>query len=164
MEKRYASLDGRIIALAPYGFRNGREDACTLLATVEIEAGNIVNFTINASTYVVDFTTLAVGMRCTFWYRTDVPMILIYPPQYTATVVAVIRERRSVDVSFYDSRLLNEDGTLQLNLGRQTRLRAVNNQRFPGNPANHDLVVIYDFTTRSIPAQTTPQEVVVLCD
>ncbi len=163
-EKRYGSFSGRIVELAPYGVRNGRPDSCMILATVEMEEGNIVNFMINASTYMVDFVTLSVGMLCTFWYRTDVPMILIYPPQYTAVVVAQQNENRSVDVSRYDTRLINEDRTLQLNLSRQTRLRTTNNQVFQGNPANHDLVVVYDMSTRSIPAQTTPLEVVVLCE
>lgn len=161
---RFGAISGRIVELAPHGVRNGRPDSCMLLATVESEDGNIVNFMINSATYVVDFVTLSVGMMCTFWYRADAPMILIYPPQYTAVVVAQQNSNRSVDVSRYGPRLVNEDRTLQLNLGGRTRLRTTNNQVYQGNPANHDLVVVYDMATRSIPAQTTPLEVVVLCE
>jgi hypothetical protein len=69
-----------------------------------------------------------------------------------------------VDVSFYNNMLLNEEQTLQLNLDGSVALRTTNNQYFQGNPANHNLVVIYTSSTRSIPAQTTPRQVVVLCE
>ena len=114
--------------------------------------------------YVVDFTTLSVGMMATFWYRNDAPMPLIYPPQYTAVVVAEDRNDRYVDVSYYNNSLTNEEQTLQLNLDGTVDVRTVNNQYFQASPANHNLVVIYSSSTRSIPAQTTPSTVVVLCD
>ena len=41
-------------------------------------------------------------------------------------------------------------------------VRTTNNQYFQGNPAGHNLVVVYENSTRSIPAQTTPKRVVVL--
>ena len=118
-----------------------------------------VNFFINPDTYVVDFTTLSVGMMATFWYRNDAPMPLIYPPQYTAVVVAEERSDRNVDVSYYSNSLVNEEQTLQLNLDGTVDVRTVNNQYFQASPANHNLVVIYSSSTRSIPAQTTPSTV-----
>ena len=125
----FGSMKGTIVVLVPAGQGGRRADGCLLFATIEDTDGNTVNFFINPDTYVVDFTTLSVGMMATFWYRNDAPMPLIYPPQYTA-----------VDV------------------------RTANNQYFQARPANHNLVVIYSSSTRSIPAQTTPSTVVVLCD
>jgi hypothetical protein len=69
-----------------------------------------------------------------------------------------------VDVSFYDAELVNQEHTLQLKLDTSVELRTVGNQYFQGNPANHNLVVTYTTSTRSIPAQTTPGKVVVLCE
>ena len=69
-----------------------------------------------------------------------------------------------VDVSYYNTALVNEDQTLQLNMDNTVNLRTTNNQYYQGSPANHNLVVVYDTSTRSIPAQTTPRQVVVLCD
>ena len=60
--------------------------------------------------------------------------------------------------------LVNEDNTLQLNLDGTVEVRTTNNQYFQGSPANHNLAVIYGNSTRSIPAQTTPMKVVVLCE
>lgn len=38
-----------------------------------------------------------------------------------------------------------------------------NDQSFTGNPANRNLIVIYGASTKSIPAQTIPYIVVVIC-
>lgn len=160
----FASVNGTIVELAPVNTGIRRNNPCMIFATVEDGDGNIVNFTISPSTYVVDNTTLSVGMSATFWYRTDVPVPLIYPPQYSAGVVAQNLNERFVDVSFYNSGLINEDRTIQLNLDGRVDIRTVNNQYYQGNPANHNLVVTYTTSTRSIPAQTMPSKVVVLCE
>lgn len=160
----FASIRGTIVDMVPMRIGNRRADGCMIFASIEDMDGNTVNFIISPSTFVVDYTTLSVGMLCTFWYRTDAPVPLIYPPQYNAVVVAEERNERMVDVSFYNTSLVNEDQTLQLNMDGTVELRTTNNQYFQGNPANHNLVVIYETSTRSIPARTTPRRVVVLCD
>ena len=53
---------------------------------------------------------------------------------------------------------------LQLKLNKNVKILTTNNQIYFGNPANHDLVIIFSTTTRSIPAQTTPLKIVVLCN
>lgn len=99
----------------------------------------------------------------TGFYDADAPVPLIYPPQYRAIVMAKAHTDRFVSVSFFNSQLLSSDGNLKLNLSRQTEIVLENGQDFNGNPANRDLIVIYGATTRSIPAQTTPYKVIVLC-
>lgn len=160
----FGSMKGTIVDLVPAVQGGRRADGCLLFATIEDTDGNTVNFFINPDTYVVDFTTLSVGMMATFWYRNDAPMPLIYPPQYTAVVVAEDRNDWYVDVSYYNNSLTNEEQTLQLNLDGTVDVRTVNNQYFQASPANHNLVVSYASSTRSIPAQTTPGTIVVLCD
>ena len=135
-----------------------------IFGTLEDKDGNTVNFVMTPSSYVVDFETLSVGMMCTFWYAADAPMPLIYPPQYNAVVAAQEKNGRMIDVSYYNMTMVNEEQTLQLNMDGSVDVRTTNNQYFQGSPANHNLVVIYDNSTRSIPAQTTPRLVVVLCD
>ena len=160
----FGSVKGTIVDIVPTRIGNRRADGCVLFMTIEDMDGNTVNFIVNPATFVVDFVTLTVGRTCTFWYRTDAPVPLIYPPQYTAVVVAEERRGRMIDVSFYNNALLNEEQTLQLNIDGSVELRTTNNQFFQGNPANRNLVVIYENSTRSIPAQTTPRRVIVLCE
>ena len=68
-----------------------------------------------------------------------------------------------VTVGHFNDSLINEEQTLQIHMDGRVRVLTINNQRFLGNPGGHDLVVFYERSTRSIPAQTTPDKVVVLC-
>lgn len=160
---RFGSVTGTIVDMTPTRTGSRRENGCVIFVMVEDMDGNTVNFILMPTTYVVDFETLSVGMMCTFWYDMNAPMPLIYPPQYNAVVIAGQKNGRMVNVGYYDSSLINEDRTLQLNLDGSVDVRTTNNQYFQGSPGNHDLVVTYGSSTRSIPARTTPFEVVVLC-
>ena len=163
-KSRFGSVKGTIVDMVPTRIGNRRANGCMIFVTLEDMDGNTVNFVVTPSTYVVDFETLSVGMTCTFWYAADAPMPLIYPPQYNAIAAARERNGRMVNVGFYNSSLVNEEQTLQLNMDRSVDVRTTNNQRFQGSPANHNLVVVYESSTRSIPAQTTPRQVIVLCE
>lgn len=163
MRKRFGAVTGTIVDMVPAGIGGRRTNGCMIFVTLEDTDGNTVNFVMTPATYVVDFETLSVGMLCTFWYATDVPMPLIYPPQYNAVVAARDKAERMVNVGYYNMSMVNEDRTLQLNMDGSVDVRTTNNQYFQGSPANHNLVVTYESSTRSIPAQTTPKKVVVLC-
>lgn len=163
-ENNFASVSGMIVDVMAERAGDGRPQNCIMYFTVEDDNGNITNFMVTPNTFVLDLEPLSTGMRCTFWYRTDAPAVLIYPPRYTAVAAARDRNGRMVNVSFYNEQLVNQERSLQLRLDDSTELRTTNNQYFLGNPANHNLMVSYTTSTRSIPAQTTPQKVYVLCD
>lgn len=163
-KNRFGSVRGTIVDMVPARTGGRRANGCVIFVNVEDMDGNTVNMVLTPSTYVVDFETLSVGMSCTFWYLADAPMPLIYPPQYNAVVAAREKNGRMVDVGYYNTSLVNEAQTLQLNMDGSVDVRTTNNQYFQGTPANHSLVVTYSNSTRSIPAQTTPSKVVVLCE
>ena len=158
------SVTGTIVDMVPTRTGNRRANGCMIFVTIEDMDGNTVNFMMTPATFVVDFETLSVGMNCTFWYAADAPVPLIYPPQYNAVAAAQVKNERFVNVGFYNSSMVNEDQTLQLNMDASVDIRTTNNQYYQGSPANHNLVVVYSSSTRSIPAQTTPAKVYVLCD
>lgn len=158
----FLAVSGLIVDVIP-ARRNGRSDSCILYFTVEVDDGNVVNIMVTPSTFVADWKPLGVGQEVIFWYRADAPMPLIYPPQYTAVVAAPVKRDRMYDVSFYNDSLVNAERTLQLRIDKSVMLRTGNNQFFQGSPANHNLFVSYTTSTRSLPAQTTPVEVIVLC-
>ena len=160
---KFGWVRGTIVDIMPTRQGGRRANGCILFVTLETEDGEMVNVILSPATFVVDFETLSVGMDCTFWYLADAPMILIYPPQYNAVVAARNKNSRMVDVSHYGQELVNQERTLQLKLDGSVDVRTTNNQYFQGSPADHDLVVIYETSTRSIPAQTTPKRIVVLC-
>lgn len=160
---RFGFVRGTIVEIMPTRQGGRRGDGCVQMVALETEDGEPANVILSPAAFVVDFETLSVGMNCTFWYLADAPMILIYPPQYNAVAAARDRNDRMVDVSWYGQNLVNQERTLQLKLDGSVDIRTTNNQYFQGSPANHDLVVTYETSTRSIPAQTTPKRIVVLC-
>lgn len=160
----FYSFQGTIMEITDFNTgQNGNNEGCTKFFTLVNELGNIVNFVVSPSTYVVDQETLVVGDRVTGYYDGDAPAILIYPPQYQALVIVKDNPNYNVKVDYFNNHLVSSDGQLQLNLSPDTQILLTNGQYFLNFPGNRDLIVTYRYTTRSIPAQTTPYRIIVLC-
>lgn len=137
-------------------------DCCSQMISLQTENG-IVNFNVTPATEVVDSRQLRPGMRVTAYYDSSLPVPLIFPPQYTAQLLVVLERNEQVMLNFFNRNLLARDRSLQLNIGRNTTVETLNGQRFTCGPGNRFLLVFYSATTRSIPPQTTPRRVIVLC-
>ncbi|PRR77431.1 hypothetical protein CLLI_23440 [Clostridium liquoris] len=121
------------------------------------------NNIVSPTTYFVDHTTMALGNMVTGFYDGNVPVPLIYPPQYNAIVMAEDMPYENVKVDYFDNQLVSSDNTLKLNIAPSTEIILENDQTFTQNPSNRYLIVIYGPTTRSIPAQTVPYKIIVMC-
>ncbi|WP_252504192.1 hypothetical protein [Sporosarcina sp. Marseille-Q4943] len=160
----FLSASGRVTRIDDFPIvQNDPQSGCYKLFSLMDRDGTIVNFVVEPTTYFVEHVKVKVGDFVTGFLDADAPVPLIYPPQYRAIVMAKDNPNYFVKVSFFNSQLISSDGNLKLNLSGQTEIVLENGQEFTGNPANRDLVVIYGASTRSIPAQTTPYEIVVLC-
>ncbi|HYH02362.1 MAG TPA: hypothetical protein VEC37_04630 [Bacillota bacterium] len=136
---------------------------CIKSMTVEDNAERIVNFIVTPDTYFVEHQMVTEGDHVTGFYDASLPVPAIYPPQLQAIAMAKVTPCYDVKLDYFDSQLVSSDGTLKLNISPTTQIKLENGQRFPGNPANRNLLVIYGPTTRSIPAQTTPYQIIVMC-
>lgn len=143
--------------------QNDPDVGCYKMFSVDDGYGSMVNFVVEPNTYFVNHVTIRVGDRVTGYYDANAPVPLIYPPQYRAIVMAKDNPNEFVKVDFFNSQFVSSDGTLKLNLTSRTPILLENGQTFTASPANRDLIVIYTTTTRSIPAQTTPNKVIVIC-
>ena len=160
----FYSFHGTITSITDFFTnQNDEKEGCTKFFTIENELGVILNFVVSPSTYIVDHVILAVGDRVTGYYDGDAPAILIYPPQFPAIVLVKDNPNWNVKVSYFNNQLVSSDGQLQLNLSPNTQILLTNGQLFSNYPGNRDLIVYYGPTTRSIPAQTTPYRIIVLC-
>ena len=160
----FHSFQGTVRGITDFSTsQTGNSEGCFKFFTVENELGMIVNFVVSPSTYFVDYEMVAVGDVVTGYYDGDAPAILIYPPQYPALVMVKDKSNQNVKVSYFNNQLVSSDGQLQLNLSPDTQIILTNGQAFSKYPGNRDLIVSYSFTTRSIPAQTTPYRIIVLC-
>ncbi|MFJ7827001.1 hypothetical protein [Psychrobacillus sp. NPDC096623] len=142
---------------------NGEGEGCYTLMSVDNGNGGSVNFVVSPTTYFVDNALVSVGDRVTGYYDGDAPVPLIYPPQYQALVIVKENPTQNVKVGYFNSQLESSDGQLKLNVSPYTQILRTNGQPFTKSPANRNLIVIYGPTTRSIPPQTTPYEIIVWC-
>ena len=142
---------------------NGDNEGCYRMISVDNGLGASVNFVVSPTTYFVDHEMVSVGDQITGYYDGNAPVPLIYPPQYRALVMVKENPYQNVKVDYFNSQLVSSDGQLRLNMSPYTRIVLTNGQLFIRNPANRDLIVTYGPTTKSIPAQTTPYRIIVLC-
>lgn len=137
------------------------------LYTVEVD-DNMFYFHVSDKTLIFDQqgneAELKVGDTTSIYIYADQPMILIYPPQYSPAVVIVEKEDAagSVKVAQFDENLLSDDGELKLNLdGKADIVNAKGEKVDAKDLKKYNAAVFYGPTTRSIPAQTSPEKIVV---
>lgn len=138
------------------------EDCCSRMVTLRV-GRETVNFVVTPETVIVDNTQLRRGMRIAAFYDSSLPVPLIFPPQYRAQLIAVLGRDEQIMLNYFDSSLTAVDDSLQLTVGRTTQIGTINGQDFRCELGNRVLLVYYTATTRSIPPQTTPGRIVVLC-
>ncbi len=138
-------------------------NGCFKLISLLRGDGSIVKFIISPTTYFLDHVMVSIGDRVTGFYDVNVPVILIYPPQCQALIIEKDNPYQYVKVDYFDSQLVSSDGQLQLNISNYTPILLPKNQTFTLNPVNRNLLVVYGPTTMSIPAQTTPYKIIVMC-
>lgn len=160
---RYLSFTGRITMINDFemGTTNSN-DGCYKFVTVRNDTGVVVNFIVGSDTYFVNHYMMQIGDVIIGFYDGDVPVPLIYPPQYRAVVIAESL-MNTVKVDYFNEQLVSSDGQLKLNIATSTTMLLENGQQFTGHLMNRYLIVSYRSSTKSIPAQTTPSQIVVLC-
>ena len=109
---------------------------------------------------------LKVGMNVTVVLHKNTPMTMSLPAICSEQVAILVNsENKQVEVGYFNQDLVNETNTLQLNIGKNTCIQNNKGERkrfIAADIANKDAIVIYTTSTRSIPAQTTPEYVMIL--
>lgn len=159
----YTPTVGIITNIDVFNTGNPRTDGCTLFYTFQSEDQGLFHIILPPSSYVLNSRPLEIGDRVTFFYDTFAPVPLIFPPQYRALAAAHTPMGTSAILDVFNSRLTSSDNSLTLNITGETIVLLPNGQPFDGDPGNNLLLAVYGPTTRSIPAQTSPEQVVVFC-
>lgn len=114
---------------------------------------------------VLKGTDIKKGMTVTGYYRKDMPMLMIYPPQISPDVVVVTDPDTTggFNYSFFDEALLSADGSLKLRIDEDTIITDTKGEALDEEALeNKDLIVFYDVVLESYPAQATPTRIIVL--
>ncbi|KGK87265.1 hypothetical protein DP68_11565 [Clostridium sp. HMP27] len=141
-------------------FQGAKKDLKYVL--VEDAEGREANIIVSKDTYIVNNENIGVGSVITGFYDADKPMIMIYPPQYNAEVVAVFNKDQNIKVDSFDKNLISSDKYFKLNISNDTKIITQDGKPFKGKLKNKKLVVIYSISTKSIPAQANPIQIIVL--
>lgn len=133
-----------------------------------------VSFVIGSDTLVVDSEGKAAeikdGMQFTTYTYWNEPTVLMLPPRYNPAVVVVengIGDKANTAGAFKkddSGRFVNSENTLSITDGENTEIVDRKGNKFEGDLDGKDLLVFYKFSTRSIPAQTTPEKIIVIAD
>lgn len=138
------------------------DGCCSQTLALRTENGT-VHFMVDAQTFIVDARQMRTGMRVAAFYDANLPVPLIFPPQYRAQLITTLGRNEQVMLSRFNRNLVSADRSLQLNIANRTVVQSANGQRYDCSLANQELLVYYTASTRSIPAQTTPERVIVFC-
>lgn len=142
--------------------QQGRSHLCSFLVELDTHDGP-VSLLLTSNTYVYDCHSLEQGDQITAFYDPNVPMPLIYPPRYTALVIAETGTGTTAVLDVFDENLLNSDGTLRLTPQPDTDITTPNGQKLSQIPGGSLLLALYTASTKSIPALAVPEEVVIFC-
>lgn len=156
-------IQGKVTAMEGFDTNTSEEQDCNQLLTLSTKDNQLVQFVLRPSTFIIDRAQIRPGNTITCYYDSSMPVPLIYPPRYQAIIVSKPNPYENVYVGYFDEELVNQDNTLKLNVGSRTIIELPNGLAFTGQLENRNLAVIYGSTTRSIPAQTTPSRIIVLC-
>lgn len=155
--KSFITINGIVHTIQPV-----RNNCCELLVAVRTQQG-IINILVSSDTYVIKNITLRTGMPIVAFYDANVPVPLIFPPQYRAAAIGRRLLNETIMMDYFDSNLVGTNNSLKLNVSPSTRILSSNGQTFTCNITNRVLIVYYQTTTRSIPPQTTPSKIIVMC-
>ncbi|MBR6769653.1 MAG: hypothetical protein IKM28_00125 [Lachnospiraceae bacterium] len=153
----YIGITGTVGQLSPL-----QEGCCNQDISLHTQNG-MVHFILSPTTYVADHTPLRTGMQITAFYDANQPIPLIYPPRYQAAFLARTEPDQTIIIAYFNEELLSTEYQLQLRLGSKTHVSTANGQYYPCSLGNRLLMVYYRALTRSIPAQTTPDRIIVFC-
>lgn len=144
------------------------------IVTIDNEMGGL-RFAVASNTIIIDrqdgfYMTadqLEEGMAVSVVYDMNSPMGMSLPP-FLGNVTAVVANAdfSSMAVGHFDENLTDWNNKLQLNIDNETtpiaNMQGSRIRLSAEDVKGQDALVFYDFTTRSIPAQTTPSFVLIL--
>jgi hypothetical protein len=131
---------------------------------LENKEGMEANLVLTKDTYYINDEKISIGSQVTGYYDANAMMIMIYPPQYVAVAVMVSNSKQNIKVDLFNKELVSADNSLKLNVSKDTEIVNKDGKKFKGDISNRKLAVFYGASTRSIPAQTNPDKIVVLSD
>jgi len=162
----FKSITGKVTDITNFWTNSQSPSGCEKIISIKMRNGSAVNFVIAPSTYFVNCVAVRVGDIVTGFYDPNVPVPMIFPPQYRALVITRYSRAQNVILDYFDENLISSDGALQLSIANSTRISLPNRLPFTDSIKNRNLVVIFgnhSYHMPSIPHRISAWQVIVLC-
>jgi hypothetical protein len=166
----YAYVEGTIKEIKDFIGADGKPVDGKKILSIE-KGENKFTAIINSDTYSITYgkvnrKAMSVGDSIRVFYNTKAPALMIYPPQYNAEFIALnLAEDKFITIDRFDKNFTDPNNNLKLNIADKTEIIYEDGKKFEGDIKdliNRKLVVIYSVTTRSIPAQATPDQIIIM--
>lgn len=130
-------------------------------------------FTVKESVFVIEskngdtmkLDDLQEGMDITAIVAKKSPMTMSIPPMTSGAIGFVVGNENNIMIGYFDETLTSQEAMLALNISEDTKIVDIQGTKqvfTQDSVKNQDCLVLYGITTRSIPAQTTPDFVMLL--
>lgn len=162
----FESISGIVTAIDTFWTDAQEPSGCVKIMSIQTRDGDTINFIVEPSTYFVNGAVIRIGDIISGFYDPNVPVPMIFPPQYRALVISRYSRAQNVVVDYFNQNLISSDDAFQLSIANSTRLSLTNRQPFTGRLENRNLVVIFGNFSQympSMPKRITPWHVIVLC-
>ena len=160
----YGEFSGTVKSISPWSDPSGGESEAVLVL-LENKEGGQASFIVDEVTHMLTDNELKEGSHVTGYFLGSLPVALIYPPRYQAMLMAVdVPESQSVKAARFNDELISDDNSLKLNISDKTEILLFGGEAAPADLklGGLRLAVFYGISTRSIPAITTPDRIIVL--
>lgn len=160
----YGSFTGVVEEVRPLPSLEGAYHVVIGTDEINTEDGELspIWFTVTDETLFFDDEGPEAGDTITGFYDKHAPMRMIYPPQYPAVAMAVNPGDTNYFLGYFDEDLVDADNRLMLVIVEETKVLQADGTTYEGSLKNQVLAVAYGPSTRSIPAQTRPEKVMVV--
>jgi hypothetical protein len=133
--------------------------------SIETEDQGVIVFVITPGSIAITEDECTIGDTFTGWIDASRPVIMIWPPQYTAVAYGVNLGITGIKIARFDENFLSLDGELFIRIHESTVVRWAGGDAFEGDTEDLiglELVVIYHIVALSMPPQTTPSAIYIL--
>ncbi|WP_353095095.1 stalk domain-containing protein [Tissierella praeacuta] len=166
--EEYIKFEGKIV-----GINKDGKNTSILVKNDESDPYNGMLFHINDEVILlndkdkdfIDKDSLKEGMKVSAYYSKNTIMTMSIPPQLTPDLIVIGESEEPVftHVSKFDKELVSSDGMLKINPSENTVIVGKDGNKIEKEDiVDKDLIVFYTISTKSIPAQTTPEKIIVM--
>ena len=143
---------------------NSKDSLDSLNAAIFYVSDDVILLNDKTKDYI-DKDDLKEGMKISVYYHKNTMMALSMPPQLTPNVIVTREEEEPINIEVYEfnKNLISKDGILKITPSEDTTIVDIKGNKLDKEDVmDRNAIVFYTMSTKSIPAHTTPEKIIVM--